>query len=264
MIEAALANEAGMEPVPAFWNGEEKILRLASEGSGVAAAASPEGQAGAAPVVLPDWLGRATRFEANAMPPVKPSSAFEDLSGPLNGPGLAQARREGLRRGRLMHLLLQYLPGVAAPHRRGVALAFLSARAAGLDETTCLNLTEAALNVIDLPELAGLFGPASSAEVSVAGRVAVGQQMIDVAGQIDRIGEDANEILVADYKTGRPCGLDETPAAYVTQMALYRAVLAQLWPNKTLRMLLIWTEGPFVVPFPAERLDAALAALATG
>jgi ATP-dependent helicase/nuclease subunit A len=47
-------------------------------------------------------------------------------------------------------------------------------------------------------------------------------------------------------------------------MALYRAVLAQLWPNKTLRMLLIWTEGPFVVPFPAERLDAALAALATG
>jgi len=40
------------------------------------------------------------------------------------------------------------------------------------------------LNVIDLPELAGLFGPASSAEVSVAGRVAVGQQMIDVAGQM--------------------------------------------------------------------------------
>jgi len=47
-------------------------------------------------------------------------------------------------------------------------------------------------------------------------------------------------------------------------MALYRAVLAQLWPNKTLRMLLIWTEGPFVVPFPAERLDAALAAFAAG
>ena len=264
MIEAALANEAGMEPIPAFWNGEEKILRLASEGSGVAAAASPEGQAGAAPVVLPDWLGRATRFEANAMPPVKPSSALEDLSGLLNGPGSAQARRESLRRGRLMHLLLQYLPGVAASHRRGAALAFLSARATGLDETTRQNLTEAALNVIDLPELAVLFGPASSAEVSVAGRVAVGQQMIDVAGQIDRIGEDANEILVADYKTGRPCGLDETPAAYVTQMALYRAVLAPLWPNKTLCMMLIWTEGPLVVPFPEERLDAALAAFAAG
>jgi len=73
-----------MEPVPAFWNGEEKILRLASE---VAACCRrfARGQAGAAPVVLPDWLGRATRFEANAMPPVKPSSAFEDLSGPLNG-----------------------------------------------------------------------------------------------------------------------------------------------------------------------------------
>jgi ATP-dependent helicase/nuclease subunit A len=260
MIEAALANEAGIQRVPAFWNGEDEILRLSSEGSGVAAADLPDGRVGPAPVVLPDWLGRAIRFEANATPTVKPSSALEDLAGHLNRQGPAQARRAGLRRGRLIHLLLQFLPGVAAPQRRGTALAFLSARAGGLDEAARQNLAEDALAVIDQPDLAGLFGPGSNAEVSVAGRVALGQGIIDVAGQIDRIGEDAGEILVADYKTGTPCGLDETPAAYVTQMALYRAVLSPLWPGKTFRTLLIWTEGPLVVAVPAGRLDAALAA----
>jgi ATP-dependent helicase/nuclease subunit A len=45
-------------------------------------------------------------------------------------------------------------------------------------------------------------------------------------------------------------------------MALYRAALAPLWPNKSLRMLLIWTEGPLVVSLSGEKLDAALVALA--
>ncbi|MGC2835379.1 MAG: double-strand break repair helicase AddA, partial [Methylocella sp.] len=58
MIEGALANEAGIQTVPAFWNGEDHILRLISEGSGVpAAAALPAGRADPAPAaVLPDWL----------------------------------------------------------------------------------------------------------------------------------------------------------------------------------------------------------------
>jgi ATP-dependent helicase/nuclease subunit A len=47
-------------------------------------------------------------------------------------------------------------------------------------------------------------------------------------------------------------------------MALYRAVLAPLWPHKTLRMLLIWTAGPRVVWLPTGMLDAALAVLAAG
>ena len=123
-------------------------------------------------------------------------------------------------------------------------------------------LADEALNVIDMPDLAGLFGPGSKAEVAISGRITVGRRVIDVTGQVDRIGEDANEVLIADYKTGTPCGQDDIPAAYLTQLALYRAVLAPLWPNKTVRAMLIWTKGPLVVPFPATRLDAALAAYA--
>ena len=263
MIEAALANEAGIQTVPAFWNSEDQILRLISEGSGAPFAVFPNLPTAAAPVVLPDWLGRAARFEANAIPPVRPSHALA-ANGRLDGPGPAQARREALRQGRLMHLLLQYLPGIAVRDQRRATMAFLAARAAGLDDSARQHLAEEALKLIDLPELAGLFGPGSKAEVSVAGRVALGQRTIDVAARVDRIGENQKEILVADYKSGTPRPIDDTPADYVAQMALYRAVLAPLWPDKTLRMLLIWTAGPRVVWLPAGKLDAALAALAAG
>ncbi|MGH6839421.1 MAG: double-strand break repair helicase AddA [Methylocella sp.] len=263
MIEAALANEAGMQTVPAFWNGDDQILRLLSEGSGVPAAVLPDVQTALSLGVLPDWLGRFARIEANAMPLVRPSHALAPAHR-RDGMGAAQARREASRRGRLMHLLLQYLPGIAAGQRRGAALAFLRARATSLDKKARENLAEELLGVIALPELAGLFGPGSKAEVSVAGRIALGQRTIDVGGRVDRIGENQNEILVADYKTGPPCPLDGTKAGTIAQMALYRAVLAPLWPDKTLRMLLIWTAGPRIVWLPAGMLDAALAALAAG
>ncbi|MGH6847208.1 MAG: double-strand break repair helicase AddA [Methylocella sp.] len=263
MIEAALANETRIQTLPAFWNGEEQILRLISEGSGAPAADLPDVQAASTPAVLPNWLGRPARFEAQATPPVRPSHALAPAHR-LEGAGTLQARREAARRGRLMHLLLQYLPGIFAEDRRGAALAFLRARAAGLDEMARQNLAQEALKVIALPELAGLFGPDSKAEVSFAGRLVLGQRTIDIPGRLDRIGENQKEILAADYKTGTPCTLDGTPAAYLAQMALYRAVLAPLWPGKTLRMLLIWTAGPSIVWLPTKVLDAALAAFAAG
>ncbi len=265
MIEAALANETGIQTVPAFWNGEDQILRLIAEGSGApAAAAWPDGQAAATPAAdLPDWLWRGAGFETNAMSPVNPSHALAPAHR-HDGTRAAQARREASRRGRLMHLLLQYLPGIAARHRRDAAQAFLAAQATGLDDMACHHLAGEVLKVIGLPELAGLFEQDSKAEVCVAGRIATGRRLIDVNGKIDRIGENQKEILAADYKTGAPCPLDGTPAEYIAQMALYRAVLTPLWPDKTLRMLLIWTAGPRVVWLPAGMLDAALAALEAG
>ena len=42
------------------------------------------------------------------------------------------------------------------------------------------------------------------------------------------------------------------------QLALYRAVLALLYPGRTLRAALVWTTGPNLMEVPAAALDAAL------
>jgi ATP-dependent helicase/nuclease subunit A len=264
MIEAALANQPGIEKVPAFWNSEDRILRFASEVSAAPASLDfLDNQAAAASLVLPEWLGRHAPAEPEETSSITPWNALAEKAN-FGATQTVEATHDALRRGRLIHLLLQYLPGIASLLRLNAALDFLSARAPHLDETAHQKLAQEVLDVIALPELAGLFGPDSKAEVSIAGRIALGTRIIDVAGRVDRIGENDKEILVADFKTGTPCPLDDTPAAHRTQMALYHAVLAPLWPQKTLRMGLIWTAGPCVVWLPAAMLDAAFVALAAG
>jgi ATP-dependent helicase/nuclease subunit A len=262
MIEAALAQDDEIESAPAFWDAEETILRRRTLGGAPLAddAANPPPDETA--LDAPDWLWRPAAPETNAPPPIRPSSALA-AADRLEDAGLTQTRRIALRQGGLMHVLLQYLPGVEPEHRRKAALAFLSARAGDLDAPIRQNLADKALAVIDAPALAGLFGPDSRAEVSVAGKASSPSGgSIEVTGQVDRIAVAQSEVLVADYKTGAPCALARTPAAYLAQMALYRAVLAPLWPDKRLRMLLIWTEGPLAVDLEDAALDAALAAFA--
>jgi len=71
-------------------------------------------------------------------------------------------------------------------------------------------------------------------------------------------------VLIADYKTDRivPDRLDETHP-YVTQLALYRAVLARVFPGKTVRAALLFTDGPKLMEMPAETMDKALDAALT-
>ena len=64
-------------------------------------------------------------------------------------------------------------------------------------------------------------------------------------------------MLAADYKSGTPGGEKTVPAAYLRQLALYRLVLAPLWPGRRLRMLLVWTDGPVIVELDDPALDAA-------
>ena len=51
------------------------------------------------------------------------------------------------------------------------------------------------------------------------------------------------------------------PAAYVTQLSVYRALLQRLYPGRPVRCLIVWTNGPLAVEVPGSTLDAALLAI---
>jgi ATP-dependent helicase/nuclease subunit A len=258
MMKAALEND--LEPFPAFWNREETLLRRFSPGARpvpppVALAAKHD----AAPA-LPDWLRAPVAYEAAPRPPLRPSSALAAADA-FEIKTISTAQRGAMRRGQLMHVLLQYLPAVAPERRSSMGEAFLAARAEDLEPLEHAKIVEDVLAVIDAPELVQLFAPGSKAEVPIAGRIIHKGTPIDVIGQVDRITESETHVLVADFKTGRPCDADDTPHDYLIQMALYRAALAPLWPQKQMRMLLIWTYGPKIVTLGDLALDRALAAL---
>jgi ATP-dependent helicase/nuclease subunit A len=68
--------------------------------------------------------------------------------------------------------------------------------------------------------------------------------------------------MIADYKTDGavPQRADEAPERYLTQLALYRAVISRIYPDKTVRAALIFTNGPVLLEMPVASMDRALKA----
>ena len=108
-----------------------------------------------------------------------------------------------------------------------------------------------------------VFAPGSRAEVAIMGEVEVLGRKRLVSGKIDRLAVTESEVLVIDYKTNRPppATLAEVPQAYVLQLALYRALLEPLYPGRTVRAALLFTETPGLMVLPDSALDEALARL---
>jgi ATP-dependent helicase/nuclease subunit A len=117
------------------------------------------------------------------------------------------------------------------------------------------------LRVLEDARFCGLFSPGSRAEVPIVGRLAHDGRIVAVSGVIDRIAVSADTVLIADYKTGLPPRRPEDVPAYVAQLALYRAVLGQLYPGKPVRAALVWTEGPDLMELSSAALDQALTSL---
>jgi ATP-dependent helicase/nuclease subunit A len=72
-------------------------------------------------------------------------------------------------------------------------------------------------------------------------------------------------VLILDYKTNRPppADLAAVPDAYILQLALYRALLQNLYPGKRIEAALLFTETPQLIALPADHMERAFAGLNT-
>jgi ATP-dependent helicase/nuclease subunit A len=244
--------------------GEEKVwrFRMPADADGLAPAASAQSPAKTEKSELPSWLRLPAPTEAPRSAPLSPSSAFdEEIAQIASSAGSAADRQKALERGRLVHRLMQALPDIP-PERRSDAAAHYLANAKEFSADERAGLAQHALAILADKSFAEIFATGSRAEVPIVGRIArAGQSPIAVAGQVDRLAVSSDTVLIADYKTDRtvPARLDAAHP-YVTQVALYRAVLAQAFPGKTVRAALLFTAGPSLMEVPATLMDTALAA----
>ncbi|MBL8542395.1 MAG: double-strand break repair helicase AddA [Hyphomonadaceae bacterium] len=178
-------------------------------------------------------------------------------------PALFSPRGEGqkrFRRGRLIHGLLQRLPDVQPEQRQKAAVAWLARQ--GVDGAGAEAFAREALGVIADARFGAVFGPASRAEAPIIGEAAG----MSVRGIVDRLVVEAERVLVLDFKTDRPSPTDvaKAPQPYVLQLALYRNVLRQIFPGRTVGCALLWTETPHLMELPDFHLDEALRQLEAG
>jgi ATP-dependent helicase/nuclease subunit A len=201
---------------------------------------------------LPRWLERAPPAEPRPPRPLAPSSLGEDdAPDPPFPPG---AGRDALRRGTLVHKLLERLPQVAADLREEAGWQWLARNAADLPEATREAMLQSAMAVLGNPEWSELFGPASLAEVPVA--AVVGGQV--VAGTIDRLVVEPERVRLVDYKTARrpPERLEQVPSGVLRQMGAYAAALEVAFPGRAVEVALLYTTVPHLIVVPAEILAA--------
>jgi ATP-dependent helicase/nuclease subunit A len=123
------------------------------------------------------------------------------------------------------------------------------------------------LALVEDARFAAVFAEGSRAEVAIVGRLDLpGRREALISGQIDRLVVTEKEVLIVDFKTNHapPKDAAEAPPAYVRQLALYRAVLRKLYPQRGVRAALLWTESTDLMEISAPALDAELASAAGG
>jgi ATP-dependent helicase/nuclease subunit A len=254
----ALAREEIVAKTHIVADGEAQITRYGFDPLTVEASAG----ARSAPSAPPDWALRFAPPEPVAQRYASPSTLAESERGPAPSP---LAERQGLgryRRGLIIHRLLQLLPDLPAAGRRAAAASLL-AREIDLTDPQRDEMATAALAVLEDARFAAVFGPGSRAEAAVAGAAAGLPAGLAISGRVDRLLVEPERVLVVDFKTNRPAPdrIEDADPAYLTQMAVYAAVLADVFPGRRIEAALVWTDGPKLMPVSENIVAETLARL---
>ena len=248
------------------WSG----LHFSRHAESAAGAVEEPGPDAAPAPPLPDALRRPLPVPVRPPRPLSPSGASAVIDGeePERSAGspirTAQAGAfPALERGRVVHRFLQVLPGMPGAERAEAAARYLDRACPGWPPAETAKIAGSVFAILDDPAFAPVFAAGSRAEVSIMGTLDLRGKPHVVSGRIDRLAVTEDRVLIVDYKTNRPPFLtaEDAPAAYRAQLAIYRAILAPLYPGRRLEAALVFTEAPVLVPVGPAMLDAALAAL---
>ncbi|PZR33470.1 double-strand break repair helicase AddA [Caulobacter segnis] len=211
----------------------------------------------------PAWMTHDAPPEPAAARYAAPSRIEDNARVPAPSPLARVAGLGRYRRGELVHKLLQILPDLA-PDQRPAAARRLLAAERDLTEDQRDEMAAAAFGVLDDARFSAVFGPGSRAEVALAGTSAHLPKGLAVSGRVDRLVVDESRVLVVDYKTNRPSPdrIEDADPAYLAQMAVYAAVLREVFPSRAIEAALVWTDGPKLMPVPEKVMAEALARLA--
>ncbi|MBX5146022.1 double-strand break repair helicase AddA [Rhizobium lentis] len=221
---------------------------------------------------LPEGLLRPLPPQAELPRPLSPSGAGtivdEDegslfVASPLFG-GKERSDRS-LEKGRLIHRMLQALPEIPPAGRADAAHRYAERAARFWPEGERRRLVDSVLKLLDEGGLQPVLGVEAQPEVSIMGTLTLDDRRYAVSGRIDRLAVLADRVVILDYKTNRvpPVTEEAVPFAHRAQLAIYREILAPLYPGKRIDCMLVYTENASLYTLSETALGLALAGLKT-
>ena len=156
------------------------------------------------------------------------------------------------QKGNIVHTLLQFLPELPPSKREKMAKTFLEQRALSLDKKTRNDLLKKTLRVINHPDLSFAFDQKAIAEAAVYGTI----KNMGVTAQIDRLLVKEDRVIIIDYKSNMeiPQNPSKVPKMYLRQLATYKKLMGDVYPNHHSECFIIWTEAPTVMKIEEDIL----------
>ena len=193
-------------------------------------------------IAIPDWATSSAPLEERPPRPLAPSAiAMDDETAPPP----SKAMHSAARRGSLIHQLLERLAPVTLEDRFDRALRWLEASAGVSDAAERSDIARHVCDVLSHPGFEPLFGPGSLGEAPLAATLPDGRV---IAGTVDRLLIEDEQISVVDFKTGRvPETAEVVPPSHLAQMTAYSEALRVIFPGRTVRAALLYTSGPKLI-----------------
>ena len=203
------------------------------------------------PPPIPDWVHHPVSEARDSKATVTPSGLAEGLAHALPGEGADAAR--AMERGTRLHQLLEVLPAFPPddwPARADVILA---------DDPEAKAILDEARAILTAPDLAQLFSGDGLSEMPFC--VPFGPDGTRLIGKIDRLCLSASTVHCIDFKSNRtvPTSADAVPEGILVQLGAYAHALRSLWPERALRISVLWTHGPVLMDIPHDRVTRSLA-----
>ena len=195
---------------------------------------------------VPDWARQPAPPEARPPRPLAPSAiALDDETAPPP----SDAMRAAAQRGTWIHQLLERLPAVEPGARSSAADRWLERSAGVADAGVRQEIAGQVCGILSDARFAALFGPGSLAEAPLAATLPDGRV---IAGTVDRILIEGEQVSVIDFKTGRvPVDEAAIPNSHRAQMSAYAAALRAIFPGRRVSVALLYTAGPKLVELPS-------------
>lgn len=207
-------------------------------------------------IAVPAWVNRVAVAPQPTSTPLAPS----DLGGAksLQGEDALESREILLRRGSMVHRLLDALPNVSRDGWEDVSGQLLENEFFAVPDEVA-EVFEEARRVLETDELAFLFEGGVLSEVDVWAR---GPDLPQegISGSIDKVVVSPDRVLAVDFKTNAvvPSVAGETPDGLLRQMGAYLAALESVYPDREVDVAILWTREPMLMRFPRELVMQAL------
>lgn len=189
---------------------------------------------------LPDYFFKIAPDAHIAKQTISPS----DMGGAKALPGDGLDEATAMAYGTWLHHLLetQGRPYISPPPELPTDL-----QQKGMDEAQA---------VLNDPELSEVFDPATLAEVSITARLGTHR----MHGTIDRLILTKDTVHIIDFKSNRvvPSTPQDCPEGVLRQMGAYAHAMAQIYPNHTRKLSVLWTRTGNLMPLPHDIVMAAL------